>query len=454
MKKYESYKSTKIEFLDAIPEHWEEKRLRFLGYLYGGLTGKSAKDFNQPDNDDNKYFIPFTNIAGNLKINPDQLQHVVIEEDEKQNEVKVGDLFFLMSSEDYDDVGRSAVLTEELTETYLNSFCKGLRLTSSQIYPEYLNYHLHSKQLRHNLLIEANGFTRINLKVGKVQDLYVAFPNKPEQTAIAAYLDRKTAEIDELIADKKRLLELYEEEKTAIINQAVTKGIKPNVPLKDSGIEWMGEIPEHWEVKRLKYFLAKKKGALKTGPFGSQLKTSDLTLNGEYKVYTQRNVLDNDFTKGNDRIDKTKFLSLKEFLVEKGDILFTSRGTIGKCNVFPANENAGILHPCLIRIQIDREVISEQWIINYVNNTSYFLDNVKYESNSTVIDVIYGGTLKEIQLPIAPIQEQQSIVRHIETECARIDAKKSKTEKLIELLTEYRTALISEVITGKIKVIE
>lgn len=145
MKKYESYKSTKIEFLDEIPEHWEEKRLRFLGYLYGGLTGKSAKDFDQPDNDDNKYYIPFTNIAGNLKINPDKLQHVVIEEDDKQNEVKVGDLFFLMSSEDYDDVGRSAVLTEELPETYLNSFCKGLRLTSSEIYPEYLNYHLHSK---------------------------------------------------------------------------------------------------------------------------------------------------------------------------------------------------------------------------------------------------------------------------------------------------------------------
>lgn len=421
MKKHSSYKPTKIEFLDAIPEQWEEKRIRFLGYLYGGLTGKSANDFNQSDNDENKYFIPFTNIAGNLKINPDQLQLVVIKEDEKQNDVRVGDLFFLMSSEDYDDVGRSAVLTKEIPETYLNSFCKGLRLTTSEIHPEYLNYHLHSKQLRHNLLTEANGFTRINLKVGKVQDLYVAFPNKPEQTAIASYLDRKTAEIDELIADKKRLLELYEEEKTAIINQAVAKGINPNVPMKDSGIEWLGEIPEHWEVKRLKYLANLRSG--------NNIVSEQIKDELEYPVFGGNGIRGffDDFThEGN-------FILIGRQGAYCGNIQYAE----GK---FWASEHAVVLTP---RTNYEYKYLGE--LLRTMNLGQY---SVSAAQPGIAVEVI-----KNLQTPYPPIEEQLAIANHIETECSRINTQVERTKKLIDLLKEYREALISEVVTGQIKVI-
>jgi type I restriction enzyme S subunit len=112
----------------------------------------------------------------------------------------------------------------------------------------------------------------------------------------------------------------------------------------------------------------------------------------------------------------------------------------------------GILHPCLMRIQIDRNLALEEWVINFVNNSSFFIENVKLESNSTIIDVIYGGTLKEIVLPVPSLKVQAAIIHHIETETARIDAKIAKTQRIIELQKEYRTALISEVVTGKIKV--
>jgi len=447
MKKYESYKSTKIEFLDAIPEHWEEKRLRFLGYLYGGLTGKSAKDFNQPDNDDNKYFIPFTNIAGNLKINPDQLQHVVIEEDEKQNEVKVGDLFFLMSSEDYDDVGRSAVLTEELTETYLNSFCKGLRLTSSQIYPEYLNYHLHSKQLRHNLLIEANGFTRINLKVGKVQDLYVAFPNKPEQIAIATYLDRKTAEIDELIADKKRLLELYEEEKTAIINQAVTKGINPDAPMKDSGIEWLGEIPEHWETVNFNHYVFLRHGyQFRNFDFTSTgikvIKITQLKASGELEVNDVSYISE-------DRLDE-----FRDILIVEGDILMAlTGGTIGKIIRAPEIEEPLLQNYRVGNFFPKNELITKDFLF-WVLSSDLILKQIFYDQRETGQPNIGKEDFGRMFFVLpSSTNEQDKIVEFIKSEIKRIDTKKAKTKKLIELLTEYRTALISEVVTGKVKVI-
>jgi len=429
MRKYDSYKPTKIEFLDEIPEHWEEKRMRFLGYLYGGLSGKSATDFNQLTNEDNKFFIPFTNIANNFRIDPESLQTVVISENENQNSVQKGDIFFLMSSENYDDVGKSAVLLDDLEETYLNSFCKGFRITKDDIDPEFLNYQLHCKQLRHNLLTGANGFTRINLKIDKVIDLLTALPTPEEQTAIAAYLDRKTAEIDELIADKKRLLELYEEEKTAIINELVTgkkvwDGHAWTEPaeVKDSGIEWLGEIPEHWEVKRLKYVANLRSG---NNIVSEQIKESD-----EYPVFG-----------GN---------GLRGFFSEythDGNYVLIGRQGAYCGNIkfghgrFWASEHAVVVSPL-----VKYETIYLGELLRTMNLGQY---SVSAAQPGLSVDVI-----KNLAIPFPPLEEQQYIVRYIENECALIDAKKAKTEKLITLLTEYRTALISEVVTGKIKVID
>jgi len=254
MRRYEKYKDSGIEWIGEIPEHWESIRLKYIGYLYGGLAGKSANDFNQESNFNNKPFIPFTNICNNKVIDPNQLQQVVIEENEQQNEVAKGDLFFMMSSENFDDVGKSSILLDDLGETYLNSFCKGFRFTNDKYYPPFINYQLLSKAYRSLVLTEANGYTRINLKIDKINDIPLKTPpTLDEQIAIANYLDQKTVEIDELIRQKEELLLLFEDEKSAIIKHAVTKGINTNVELKDSKIDWLGEIPEHWQVKILKY---------------------------------------------------------------------------------------------------------------------------------------------------------------------------------------------------------
>lgn len=159
MRKYDLYKESDVTWLTEIPKHWSEKKMRFIGYLYGGLSGKSAKDFNQMNNVNNKKYIPFTNIANNLVIDPENLDTVVITDDENQNLVKKGDLFFLMSSENYEDIGKTAILRHHVTNIYLNSFCKGFRITDMSICPSFMNYQLNSKIFRYNLLIEANGFT-------------------------------------------------------------------------------------------------------------------------------------------------------------------------------------------------------------------------------------------------------------------------------------------------------
>jgi len=434
MNKYKKYKDSGFDWIGKIPEHWKSIRLKYIGYLYGGLSGKSSKDFNQSSNPDNKPFIPFTNIANNKVIDPNQLQYVVIKEDEKQNQVQKGDLFFMMSSENYEDVGKSTILLDDLGEAYLNSFCKGFRFTEQDYFPTFINYLLLSQPYRSLLQIEANGFTRINLKIDKVNDLSLKVPPFKEQTAIADYLDRKTAEIDELIADKKRLLELYEEEKTAIINQAVTKGLpckdaRTCVSFKDSGIDWLGEIPEHWEVKRFKYY---------------------------FELITDK------------VIDELPKIGLENIESKTGDFMETDSDFAGQGIRFkPKDILFGKLRPYLAKVWLSNfegQAVGDFYIFRSKNGIQP--EFAKYRIlDSSFIEVTnsstYGSKMPRVNwefiadLPIAfpKSKEQTAIVQYIETEINRINTKVEKTKKLIDLLIEYRTALISEVVTGKIKVI-
>lgn len=215
------------EIFVRVPQHWKRYRLKEIGNLFSGLSGKSGDDFRQDDDPNNKYYIPFTNIAANTYISKDNLGSVVIEPTEKQNKVKKGDLFFLMSSEGYEDIGKSSVLNIDLEETYLNSFCKGFRLKGKFNDPHFLNYLLLSDSYRQLLIIEGKGFTRINLKMEKVNDFFVHLPpTKEEQHQIAQYLDKKTNTIDAIVNNIVEQIEKLKELRKTLINDVVTGKIK------------------------------------------------------------------------------------------------------------------------------------------------------------------------------------------------------------------------------------
>lgn len=210
-----------------IPTHWKSKRLKDIGYLYSGLSGKAGDDFNQDNNPNNKGFIPFTNIANNTYLKKDHLGTVVVYENEKQNKVRKGDIFFLMSSEGYEDIGKTAVLDEDIKDTYLNSFCKGYRLTKSFCYPSFVNYMMLSANYRSQLITEGKGFTRINLKMEKVTDFIVYLPpTKQEQTEIATYLDHKTSTIDKITTNLQTQITTLKELRKSLINDVVTGKVK------------------------------------------------------------------------------------------------------------------------------------------------------------------------------------------------------------------------------------
>ena len=158
-------KDSGIAWIGEIPEGWKVERLKNFGYMYGGLTGKAGEDFNvNEENDSFALFIPFTNIFNNDTIKLDKLYRVKVHEGESQNEVKKGDILFLMSSEDYEGLGKSALMNDEVPNLYLNSFCKGLRILRDDIHSPYLNYLLQSPPIRNKIMSLGNGFIRINLR--------------------------------------------------------------------------------------------------------------------------------------------------------------------------------------------------------------------------------------------------------------------------------------------------
>lgn len=209
------------------PKNWQRYRLKDLGSLYSGLSGKSGDDFNQDDNPNNKGFIPFTNIANNTYLKRDHLGTVLVYEGEKQNRVRMGDIFFLMSSEGYEDIGKSAALAEAIEETYLNSFCKGYRVNPRKTNPYFLNYLMLSDYYRQLLIVEGKGFTRINLKMEKVNDFLVYIPDTLSvQEEIVKYLDSKLDTIAKIITNIQTQIITLKELRKTLINDVVTGKIK------------------------------------------------------------------------------------------------------------------------------------------------------------------------------------------------------------------------------------
>ena len=212
------------------------------------------------------------------------------------------------------------------------------------------------------------GFCRV--KTSQV----VPLPPLSEQIAIVRFLDYADRRIRRYIRAKQKLIALLEEQKQAIIHQAVTGQIdvrtgQPYPAYKPSGVEWLGDVPKDWEVGPLKRFVAKRADAIKAGPFGSQLTAAEMTQ-ADFKVYTQRNVIDRNLKGGVTYISSSKFESLRAFEVLPHDVLVTSRGTIGRTALVTKDCQRGVLHPCLLRIQPDRERLVPEFLMALIQRQS------------------------------------------------------------------------------------
>lgn len=434
MERYERYKDSEVEWIGEVPEHWEVKRLKFVGESIIGITYNPSEVSLTGEG---FLVLRSSNIQNGVLSFEDNV-HVQKNINEKHI-TKPGDILLCARNGSAHLVGKAAFITNQYEGLSFGAF---MTIVRSKL-EKFLYYFFNSEIFKAQTGLYSTS-TINQLTSDTLDNMSIAFPTLiEEQVAIIKHLDRKTAEIDQLIADKKRLITLYEEEKTALINQAVTKGINPKVKMKDSGIEWLGEVPEHWEVKKIFYVAKINSGGTPDRSNSDYWKGSIPWVKTGEVNYNLIKSTEEHITEDGLKASSAKIAPVGTLLMAmygQGN----TRGRVALLGV-PATYNQAC---CAM---IFKEMMDSRFAFFYFK-AAY--QHIRDDGNETSQMNISTGYISSLRMPVPPIEEQYQIIEHIELGISIVDSKIAKTQKLIDLLSEYRTALISEVVTGKIKVIE
>lgn len=420
MKKYDSYKESGVEWIGEIPSHWDITRIKY------------------------KFQIGRGRVISNEDLVEDAIYPVYSSQTLNNGCLGYIDTF------DFDDKlitwttdGANAG-TVFLREGKFNctNVCGTLKGKSESVIPEF-DYYFLQYATQFYKRPDTNGAKIMNNEMAVILSLKLS---TEEQISIANYLDHKTTKIEHLIAKKEQFIQLLEEERVAVINQAVTKGLDPNVPMRDSGIEWLGQIPKHWEVNKIKS-VTKKIGSGVTPKGGAEIyELTGIPLLRSQNVYFDGFRLDNVAY-----ITREIHDSMKNSQVLFGDVLLNiTGGSIGRCyyvtNEFEeANVNQ---HVCIVRP--NERIITE--FLYYVLSSTLGQQQIDLCQTGGNREALNFEQLKNFCLILPSIDEQHEIVYKLKKTLNAISLTIEKLSKEIELINEFKTALISEVITGKLDV--
>jgi type I restriction enzyme, S subunit len=437
---YEEYKESGAEWIGSIPKHWHVKRLRYMGTCQNGVS-------NGADYFGSGYpFVNYTDVYANS-----ELPKVVIglakstDSDRINYSVKAGDVFFTRTSETIEEIGIASTCFNSIDNAIFSGFLIRFRPFINLLFQSFSKYYFRSQLHRLFFVKEMNLVTRASLSQELLKRLPVLVPPLDEQELIAHFLDRKTSQIDALIAKKEALLEKLDEKRTALISHAVTKGLDPNVPMKDSGVEWLGEIPAHWTVLKLGRLcdVTKLTGfeytkTWRTDPIGEiialrgfNIKNNQLILNDVERITSELS----------NKLSRSKLHS--------GDIVFPCTGTLGEGAIIDEDDRYHI-NQNIAKISPTHDV-GRKFLLFYLcsKNMKYQID---LHNTSGVQPVLLIGTIRSLMIAIPNHNEQNIIAEYLKKKTAEIDKQKAKVKEAIALLKEYRTALITNAVTGKIDV--
>lgn len=436
--RYPEYKDSGVEWLREVPEGWDVKRLRFVAELNPSKSEVAALDRETPVS-----FLPMDAIGddGTLRLDTEK---AIGEVENGYTFFRDGDVTVAKITPCYEN-GKGALMTD-----LVNGIGFGTtelivaRPRPSQITGTYLHYLFTSPDFRsigESHMYGAGGQKRV--PDAFVRNFATAFPPLPEQTAIAAFLDRETAKVDALVAEQRRLMELLKEKRQAVISHAVTKGLDPDAPMKESGIEWLGEVPEGWDVKRLKHVspqitvgivVEPSKYYVEEGvPALRSLNVEQGTVKRENMVFISAGA--------NEALSKSKLY--------QGDLVAVRTGQPGTTAVIPPELDGC---NCIDLIIIRKPTNGNEWFLSWYLASDFALIQFSSGSGGAIQQHFNVGTAVNLIVPIPPEDEQDSIVAFIEAETARLNTLTAEAQRAIELLQERRTALISAAVTGQIDV--
>jgi type I restriction enzyme S subunit len=254
-----------------------------------------------------------------------------------------------------DPVARSTIVANDFPEYVIVADCVKMTPDLGLVDLRYLVWAINSDCVRINAELVSTGTTRVRISLGDLQKLKIPYPPGDEQRAIARFLDHETVKIDALIEKQQRLVELLKEKRQAVISHAVTKGLNPNAPMKDSGVEWLGEVPAHWLVTQLKFNTLE----MQTGPFGSQLHAEDYVDGGIPLINPAHMIDGNIIPDSKVTVDEATRERLSRHILKAGELIFARRGELGRCAVVTATEDGWLCGTGSLKAKLNDRLIPE-----------------------------------------------------------------------------------------------
>ncbi|EAB9617010.1 TPA: restriction endonuclease subunit S [Enterobacter kobei] len=422
---YPAYKDSGIEWIGQVPEHWKVARVKRLASLRNERRNDVSTD---------------TIYIGLEDVEAGSGQYKPTNGSSRQSEDSTVGIFY------EGDVlyGKLRPYLRKAIISEMAGCCSTefLVLRAEKTEPRWLQEWLLTPDVTHQIESGCEGAKMPRADWGHIGSIEVVYPDQPEQAQILTTLDRETARIDALVEKKTRFIELLKEKRQALITHAVTKGLDPNVKMKDSGVEWIGQVPEHWEVKPFKYILS--------APMSYGANESAESDDPNHPRYIRITDLTENGTLREDTFKTLPWDKAYSYLLSDGDILLARSGaTVGKSFLYRETNGAACFAGYLIKASCNEEKALPKYIYAYLQSHSYW----EYISGSNIQSTIQNVSAEKYSsmvLPVPQREEQATIAATLDRETARIDALIGKAEQSISLLKERRSAFITAAVTGQI----
>ncbi len=442
LKPYRAMKDSGVPWLGELPEHWEVRRLRNAADMRVSNVDKHAKDDELPVR-----LCNYVDVYKNDRIRSGMafMRATATADEIERFRLRAGDVIITKDSETWNDIGVPA-LVEDTAEDLISGYHLALlRPFENRLQGGYLFRAIQSTGVAYQFHVEANGVTRYGLSHSAIKSTWLPLPPLPEQTAIVRFLDYADRRIRRYIRAKQKLIKLLEEQKQAIIHRAVTRGLDPNVRLKPSGVEWLGDVPEHWDAVTLGRVIRRAVD----GPHHSP----SYVDNG-IPFISARNIKVDRWS-----LDDAKYISESDYrefcrrvVPEVGDLLYTKGGTTGIARAVDLEFPFQVwVHVAVLKL-IKSKVLPEFLAASLNSPRSY--EQAQLFTRGATNQDLGLNRMKGIVLALPPLDEQAEIVDHLRSSTSQVIEARERTSQEISLLREYRTRLIADVVTGKLDVRE
>lgn len=418
MKQYDSYKDSGVQWIGMIPSHWEIVRLKHYCDIYGRIGFRGYTNEDLVSEEDGAITLSPTNIVDG-KMNYDKCSYLSWDKYYESPEIMVsnGDMIFVKTA----SVGKNALVENLPKEATLNP--QFVVFKNIKCNKKYLYWQFQTPNIQYQVDDSKVGSTIPTISQEKIGNYTLLMPSHNEQQTIASYLDKKCAEIDKAIATQQKRIELLQELRQNIITHAVTRGINPDVPLKDSGVEWIGKIPEHWSIKRMRFLCR-----INTGDKDTINKEDD----GLYPFYVRSPQVE--------RINTYSY---------DGEAVLMAGDGVGAGKVVHYANGKFDYHQRVYCFYDYKEV---KTLFAFYYLSSNFRYKIEEGGAKNTVDSVRLPWLKDFPICIPSLEEQDEILIYIAKETAKLDKLMSKANRQISLLQELKQSLITEVVTGKRKV--